>query len=644
MTTDSSPHSQEGAVETEEVAWLRAVVEGTAGSVGDDFLRNLVQHMAAAVGVSHAFVAEFAAEGRVRTLAYWKGDKIVPNIEFDLRGTPCEEVVSGGLCHFSSGVQRRFPREHGIESYLGVPLLSHEGAALGHLCVFDEASMPEDSRKFSIFRIFAARAAAELDRLRVEGRLRESEDRFRDLFDEAPIAYVHEGLDSKFIRANQAALRSLGITADQVAGTYGRSFIPETPSATKRFHEAFASVGKGTDTSGIVMELQRKDTGAPLWIQWWSKPDRSGTYTRTMFIDITERVLMEQEQVRLQAQNLYLQEEIKAVHNFEEIVGASPALQKVLDSVNRVAPTDASVLIWGETGTGKELIARAIHSTSARADKPFIKINCAALPAGLVESELFGHERGAFSGAIQRRIGRFELAHGGTIFLDEIGEVPKDVQVKLLRVLQEREFERVGGSQTIKCDVRVIAATNRLLEKAIQQGEFRADLYYRLNVFPINMPALRERIEDIPLLVQFFAQKYGPKVGRRIEAVDAKTLERLCAYSWPGNIRELENIVERALILSATPLLRIEPETMGISLNQPAAAPATDTDESDEAAAEADEAGADGNLNDVQRTHILNILRDTNWVIEGPRGAAVRLGVKPATLRHRMKKLGIARS
>jgi formate hydrogenlyase transcriptional activator len=637
-----SPAQQESDAPRDEVAWLRSVVEGTASSVGEDFLRKLVHQMALAVGVSHAFVAEFADAQHVRTLAYWKGDRIVPNIEFELHGTPCEEVVAGGMCHFPDGVQRRFPRELGIESYLGVPLLSHEGAALGHLCVFDEAPMPADPRKFFIFRIFAARAAAELDRIRVEARLRESEDRFRDLFEEAPIAYVHEGLDSKFIRANRAALRALGITEDEVPGTYGRSFIPDTPSAMKRFHEAFASIEKGTDTSGVILEMRRKDTGAPLWIQWWSKPDRGGTYTRTMFVDITERVLMEQEQARLQAQNLYLQEEIKSVHNFEEIVGASAALRKVLDCVDRVAPTDASVLIWGETGTGKELIARAIHSISARADKPFIKINCAAMPAGLVESELFGHERGAFSGAIQRRIGRFELAHGGTIFLDEIGEVPKDVQVKLLRVLQEREFERVGGNQTIKCDVRVIAATNRLLEKAIKEGEFRADLYYRLNVFPINMPALRERTEDIPLLVQFFAQKYGPRVGRRIESVDSPTLARLESYAWPGNIRELENIIERALILSTTSVLRIDPEAMGLHSQAPNSQ--GDGSLSKEEESKQDEAADAGNLNSVQKAHILNTLKDTNWVIEGRRGAAVRLGVKPATLRHRMKKLGITRT
>jgi formate hydrogenlyase transcriptional activator len=244
-------------------------------------------------------------------------------------------------------------------------------------------------------------------------------------------------------------------------------------------------------------------------------------------------------------------EEIKSVHNFEEMVGSSPGLVGVLRDVHRVAPTDATVLIMGETGTGKELVARATHSGSNRADKPFIKINCAALPAGLIESELFGHERGAFSGAIQRRIGRFELANGGTIFLDEIGEVSGDVQVQLLRVLQEQEFERIGGNQTIKCDVRVIAATNRDLPMAVASGAFRAGLFYRLNVFPVKLPPLRDRAEDIPLLAQFFVQRYASKVGRQVNAIEGKTIDRLLRYDWPGNIRELENIVPRALILSS---------------------------------------------------------------------------------------------
>jgi len=292
-------------------------------------------------------------------------------------------------------------------------------------------------------------------------------------------------------------------------------------------------------------------------------------------------------------------------------------------------------LILGETGTGKELIARAIHSVSRRADRPLIKINCAALSPGLIESELFGHERGAFSGAIQRRIGRFELAHRGTLFLDEIGEVPADVQVKLLRVLQEREFERVGGNEIIKTDVRVIAATNRNLRKAILEGTFRADLFYRLNVFPLQLPALRDRREDIPLLVQFFVQRYSPRVGRRIEAIERETMERLTRYPWPGNIRELENIVERALILTTSSVLTVSPDVL--SETMPVAAPADETPEPTGRA-------APGDLNQVQRDHILGTLRKTNWVIEGARGAAVMLGMKPATLRHRMKKLGISRT
>jgi PAS domain S-box-containing protein len=576
-------------------------------------------------------VSEFVPPQRIRTLAFWSGGQIVDNIEYDLPGTPCELVIGGSVCHLPSGVQEKYPVEAGIESYLGVPLVGPDGTVFGHLCVLDERPMPANPSKLAIFRIFAARATAELARLKADELHRESEERFRDLFDEAPIAYVHEGLDSRFIRANKAALRMLGVSAEEAKDMLGMSLVADTPDAQRRVREAFESIGRGTDTSGIVLELRRKDNGKPVWVQWWSRPDPSGTFTRTMLVDITERVLMEQEQARLKAQNTYLQEEIKSVHNFDEIVGASRGLLKVLEHVQRVAPTDATVLILGESGTGKELIARAVHSASNRADKPFIKINCAALPAGLVESELFGHERGAFSGALQRRLGRFELAHGGTIFLDEIGEVPLDVQVKLLRVLQEREFERVGGSQTISADVRVIAATNRDLQKAMTDGSFRTDLYYRLNVFPVQMPALRERLEDIPLLVQFFVQKYASRVGRRIEAVDQDTMQRLARYHWPGNIRELENLVERALILASSSVLSIEPEAL--PLRREAAATGN---------AVLDSIPTDS-LNAVQREHILEMLQKTRWVLEGERGAANLLGMKPATLRHRMKKLGIAR-
>jgi PAS domain S-box-containing protein len=504
------------------------------------------------------------------------------------------------------------------------------GSVLGHLAVFDERPTDADARTLSILRIFAARAAAELERLRIEKLLRESEERFRDLYEEAPIAYVQEDLESRFINANRAALRILGLKPEEVPGTVGMSFIPDTPEAQRRVKEAFESIGRGTDTSGVVLELRRKDNGRPIWIQWWSKPDPSGEFTRTMFVDITDRVLMEREKNRLEQQNIYLQEEIKQVHNFEEIVGRSPALLAVLDDVGRVAETDATVLITGETGTGKELVARAIHFNSPRRDKPLIKINCAALPTGLVESELFGHERGAFSGAINKRVGRFELANGGTIFLDEIGEVPLDVQAKLLRVLQEREFDRVGGASPIKVDVRVIAATNRDLAKSVRDGKFREDLFYRLNVFPLHLPPLRDRSEDVALLAEFLLDKFSARIGKRITGVQPETMERLTKYSWPGNVRELENILERAVILSPGLMIEIDASAFSsaaLATTAPSTTPANNATD----------------LDSVSRNYIVEVLRQAKWVIEGPNGAARLLGLHANTLRSRMKRLGISR-
>ncbi len=630
---DSSPASIHPPpllnMDATEVAMLRAIFEGTAQSTGDEFFRALVGNLSIATGVANAFVAEFAENReRVRTIAYWSNGRIIDNQEWELAGTPCEEVVRGQLCHHPAGVWKQFPKEEGVESYLGVPLRDANREVLGHLAIFDNRAMPPEPRLLFSFQIFAARAAAELARLRAVEQLLLSEERFRDLFDEAPIAYVLEDLNSRFMRANRAAMRILGIRPDQVKGLVGMSFVPDTPNAQNRVREAFASIGRGTDTSGVVLELRRKDNNKPLWIQWWSKPDPGGQYTRTMFVDITERVLMEQEQGRLKAQNLYLQEEIQSVHNFEEIVGRSAAIQAVLAKVSRVAVTDATVLIQGETGTGKELIARAIHSASKRRGKPLIKINCAALPAGLIESELFGHEKGAFTGAITKRIGRFELADRGTIFLDEIGEIPLEIQAKLLRVLQEMEFDRVGDATPIKVDVRVIAATNRNLLQAVAEKTFREDLFYRLNVFPVQTPPLRDRHGDIPLLARFLIEKFAPRIGKRIDGISARSMRRLEAYSWPGNIRELENLIERSIILADQALIEIESELLP-AMNVPTPDPTTAT------------RNVDSTLEGVERQHIRAVLEKTRWVIEGPNGAAQILKLRPSTLRYRIKKLGI---
>jgi formate hydrogenlyase transcriptional activator len=345
---------------------------------------------------------------------------------------------------------------------------------------------------------------------------------------------------------------------------------------------------------------------------------------------------------RLENENVYLQEEIRTEHNFEEIIGNSPALLAVLRKVEQVAPTDSTALIYGETGTGKELIARAIHDRSTRKSRPLLKVNCSAISAGLVESELFGHVKGAFTGAFERHVGRFELANGGTIFLDEIGELPLETQVKLLRVLQEREFEPVGSNRPVRVDVRVIAATNRNLQESIRTGEFRSDLFYRLNVFPIDMPPLRERSSDIPQLAMFFLARFSKKLGKNIQGMSRETVERLTSYLWPGNIRELQNVIERAVILSRSAVLDLEPDLV------PALAPADSSTSGDRssgaAGAAASALASSATLQELERDHIMAVLNQTRGVVEGPRGAAKILGLHPNTLRHRMQKLGLKRS
>jgi len=330
---------------------------------------------------------------------------------------------------------------------------------------------------------------------------------------------------------------------------------------------------------------------------------------------------------RVSEEKSYLEEEIRAEQDFEDIVGSSPALRYVLQQVETVANTGSTVLIQGETGTGKELIARAIHDNSPRRERTFVKINCAAIPMGLLESELFGHERGAFTGAIARKVGRFELAHQGTLFLDEIGDIPLELQPKLLRVLQEQEFERLGSTNTRKVDVRVIAATNHSLMSMVGEGKFRSDLFYRLNVFPITLPPLRERRQDIPLLARYFTSKYARRMNRNVQRIPAETLEAMSAYGWPGNVRELQNFIERAVILSTNGTLHAPLSELKLTDE---IKPATTADPK--------------TLRDMEREHILEALRKSNWVVGGPMGAAYRLGMKRTSLLYRMEKLGIARN
>jgi formate hydrogenlyase transcriptional activator len=329
---------------------------------------------------------------------------------------------------------------------------------------------------------------------------------------------------------------------------------------------------------------------------------------------------------KLHKEKAYLEEEVRTEHNFGQVVGESPALQRVLKLAETVAPTGSTVLIRGETGTGKELVARAIHDLSPRKDRTFVKLNCAAIPTGLLESELFGHERGAFTGAIAQKAGRFELAHQGTLFLDEVGDIPLELQPKLLRVLQEQEFERLGATRTVRVDVRLVAATNRDLVQMVAEGRFRSDLYYRLNVFPLLVPPLRERADDIPRLVRHFTQRFARRMGRQIETIPSEVMHALVRYPWPGNIRELQNVIERAVILSPGPSLQAplgELQPARALANEPTAEAVT--------------------LADAEKEHILGVLRETSWVVGGPEGAASRLGMRRSTLQWKMKKLGISR-
>ncbi len=464
------------------------------------------------------------------------------------------------------------------------------------------------------------------DRKRAEKKLLEEERELRRITDALPQTIVVLDAQGHALYANQAMLDYTGLTMEDVVTSDYRASIFHPEDLERVREERKAGLARGLPFE-IEQRALRKD-GQYRWLLLRYNPfhDEQGRLVRwyATGTDIDDRKRAED---RTRNENVALREDIVRSSMFEEIVGSSEALRRVLVQVSKVAPTDSTVLVLGETGTGKELIARAIHNRSKRSNRAFIRVNCAAIPASLIASELFGHERGSFTGATQRRLGRFESADGGTIFLDEVGDLPAETQVALLRVLQEREFERVGGSQTVSVDVRVIAATNRDLTSAVAEGKFRQELFYRLNVFPIRLPALRERIGDISLLVGYLIDRYAQKAGKKIRNIDKKTMELFDAYDWPGNIRELQNVVERAVILSEGEtffvdeawLKHIAPESAVTSVPLVA------------------------NLAEHEREMLEAALQKSEGVVGGPTGAAVKLGIPRQTLESKIRKLGINR-
>jgi PAS domain S-box-containing protein len=627
-------------------AALRRIAEGVEAEIGERFFSSLARGLAVALEVAYAFVTRLSDDGtHFKMLALWERDHLGENVDLPLRGTPCESVLHGEPACYPRELSARFPNspllaDWGAQSYCGVPVFDVQGKVFGHIAIIDDMPMVDDQRGLAVMRIFAERVHAEVERLRMEDalhsandRLARSEESFRDLFNEAPIAYVHQGFDTRIFRANRTAMKILGVKPGEIEGMDGSSFWADTPEAQRQGREAIPLMTSGTDEKGVVLELRRKDDGRPLWVRWWCRPEPGGNYTRSMFIDITDQVLMEQQKARLEAQNSYLLDEIRSEQNFGDIIGGSSGLRKVMQQVQLVAPTDATVLITGESGTGKELVARAIHERSARRERVLIKLNCSAVPEGLFESEFFGHVKGAFTGALKDKPGRFELADGGTLFLDEIGEVPLAMQAKLLRVLQEQELERLGDTRTRKVNVRVIAASNRNLKKEVDEGRFRQDLFYRLSVFPIEVPPLRERREDIAPLVANFIRQSARRLNRPEPQLSKAALDRLGSYDWLGNVRELQNTVERAIILWREGPLTFDlpesrPQANAVQQAKPAAQAALLTRDE---------------LKRQEREAIVNALKQTNGRVSGPGGAAKLLGMKPSTLASRISSLGISR-
>ncbi|HEU4342827.1 MAG TPA: sigma 54-interacting transcriptional regulator [Candidatus Binatia bacterium] len=634
----------------DEEAALRTILEGTANETGERFFAALVENLAQALKTHGAWVTEYMQESRrLRALAFWMDGQWIRNYEVDIAGTPCEQVIdTANLVHFPDKLLELYPNdpditETGAVSYLGMPLKDIDGRILGHLAVIDRRPMPEEPRVLALFKIFAARATAEMQRLRAEKQVREREEKLRRLFDSAMDGVLEFDQNLKVTRMNPAAEQAFQCVAQELMGQdFSKLLSEESRSKLRMLIDELSARTPGRQSLWVAGGLQALPVGGKEFPAEATlsrfEIERQSFYT-LILRNINERLEADRKIHSLSAEAAYLREEIKSLCGFDEILGQSEALKRVLEDVEQVAITDATVLILGETGTGKELVARAIHAASRRRDKPLITLNCAAIPAALMESEFFGHEKGAFTGATQKREGRFALADHGTIFLDEIGELSLDLQAKLLRVLQEGEFALVGSSQTKKVDVRVIAATNRDLDLYVRDGKFREDLYYRLNVFPIQIPPLRERGDDVVLLASAFAAKFAQRLGRRVEPLSDTSKERLKTYPWPGNVRELQNVIERAVITSRDSRLNLDralPDVRGEAIRE--GRPKEEvTQEMSNRILQLRE------LQQLERKNILRALESTGWRVAGKEGAAELLGMNPSTLNSRIRALGIQR-
>ncbi len=625
---------------------LGFLADGTAAETGTRFFRALVRNFSQALGTCGAWITEYRAEEhRLRALAFWLNGDYVEQYEYDIRGTPCEPTITQKrYLHIPENVVELFPGDtdlarFGAVSYMGFPLLDPDGHVLGNLAVMDTRPMPHSFRNLSIFRVFGARATAEVLRMRAEHEIRLREAKLAGLFNAALDAIVELDHDFKITMINPAAVRLLNCTPEQALGNPFAPFIDTKDMQRLRsIVRQLARFPHGernlwVPQGFVVLTPERRKFAVEATLSLIDT-EQAGTCV-LILRDVNERKQAEAQIRALRIETEYLKDEIRFLYDSDQIIGQSPAFRQTLQLAAQVAPTDSTVLLYGATGTGKELIARAIHKASLRRDRPLIIVNCAAIPEGLVESEFFGHAKGAFTGATQSREGRFRLADGGTIFLDEIGELNKELQAKLLRVLQEGEFSPVGSSTTIRSNVRVIAATNRDLSQAVQAGAFRTDLFYRLNVFPISLPSLKDRRGDIRLLADHFLEKFSKRIGRSIDPLTPDCIERLEAYDWPGNVRELQNVIERGVITARQGRISLDsslPKFRGYNETLPSVSHLKDN-----------EVVTMKQMEQLEYGNLLRALESCRWRVAGKNGAAQLLGVPPSTLQSRMKALGIQR-
>jgi PAS domain S-box-containing protein len=628
-------------------ATLLNILEETSPKTGEEFFRALVKNLSQSMDVAAAWVTEYVSDfSLLRTLAFWFDSKWMESMDGIVKGTPCEVVIRKGQVLFiANEVAQEFPDDPdlvklGMTSYVGIPFKDSEQRVFGHLAVMDRKPLKDRQSALSLMRIFASRAGAELRRIHAEARLRQREEKLALLLDTAPDAIVEVDRSLTIQTINKAARNAFEIMEESNSGLHLSEYLAE--SSMMRLREQIDRLSQ-SDAAGppvwvpdVLTAVSENGNTFPAEVTL-SKTATGHDATFILILrNINDRLLAEEKIRTLSKEAERLREEIRSLSKVDNIIGTSVPLMKVLRDVDQVAATDATVLISGETGTGKELFARAIHDNSLRSNGTLIRVNCAAIPEGLIESEFFGHEKGAFTGATRKRAGRFAMADGGTIFLDEVAELSLDLQAKLLRVLQEGEFEPVGGTSTQKVDVRVIAATNRDLKAEVAAGNFREDLYFRLNVFPLTLPALRDREDDVVLLATYFTEKAARRMGRVIDPLSLSDKQRLKGYRWPGNVRELENVVERAVITANDTRLNLDralPETAEQEKSK--TSPVKDIDATSILTA--------AQLQDLERRNLLNALNATGWRVSGKSGAANLLGIPPSTLNSRLKALGLKR-